>query len=327
TVAVFLSAPLFSLSREDFSLSVEPLFSIRSGQIDEYVFLKKTNYDSDKLSELNWDLKPELNYGLKIKGGFRGFFEETHFTAGIPMNTGIMADSDWFNIAKSGLSSNMLYKTNYSESDNYLDYDFSFGFKGGYEFKLFNFISLKPALAFEYQNIKFTGKNGTAWYGNAVSGTYAAWNDEDNRTIKDFSGKKVIAYQRILYYFWLGSDFAFKLPAIPHIPGNFIIDTGFFFTPYLYCVSYDQHCLTGTDYADLTPGYMAAFKWNLGLTYQLSKRHAIIFNADYFYMRLLRGKDYQKSNSSTKYTLASDAEGGAGASYFDFTISYRFNIF
>ena len=321
-ILAFLSLSAFAFNLEDFSLSVEPLLGMKWGQVDEYVFLKNSKQNSDKLSELNWEIKPEVYYGLKIRGGWKGFFEETHFTAGIPMRSGQMLDSDWKNIESASTNGGNTLQTNYSESDNLLDYDISFGFKGGYEFQIREILKIKPALAFEYQNIKFTGKNGTAWYGKPKSGGgYYAYDDTEHQEILDLSGQEVIKYQRIADYLWLGSDFSYDLPI------GFSVNTGFFFAPYVYAISYDNHLLKKTDYADKTTGFFAAFKWNLGAEYKISQRHSILFNANYFYMRVLRGDNYEKTSSQKNYNKSTLVDGGAGANLFDLSLSYRFKIF
>ena len=320
-ILAFLSFSAFAVSLEDFSLSVEPLFGMKWGQIDEYVFFKNSNQSSDKLSELNWEIKPEFYCGLKIRGGWKGFFEETHFTAGIPMKSGQMMDSDWLNILYTSASGGNTLKTNYSESDNYLDYDFIFGLKSGYEFQIKEIFKIRPALAFEYQNIKFTGKNGKAWYGNSKSGGGKyAYDDTEHQIIHDFSGQEVVSYQRIADYIWLGSDFSLDLPM------NFSVNAGFFLAPYVYAISYDNHLLTKNDYADKTVGIFSAFKWNLGVNYNISKRHSISINASYFYMSEIRGDDYSKTSSATSYQKDSTVDGGAGANWFDLSLSYKFKI-
>ena len=325
--AIFFSTQMFAVSLEDFSLSVEPLFGMKWGQIDEYVFLKESNFSDDKLSELNWEIKPELYGGIKVQGGWKGFFEESFFTAGIPMRSGLMFDSDWQNIQYTAANGGNTLQTNYSESENYLDYDFSFGFKGGYEFKVSEIVKIRPAIAFEYQNIKFTAKNGFGWYGNTVGtsgyhdyGPWYGYSDTENRTLFDFSGQIVIEYQRVSDFLWLGSDFSVDLPRC------FIVTTGFFLAPYVYAVSFDAHNLRNYDFADRTAGYFAAFKWNLGAEYKITDRHSILLAANYFYMRVLRGDNYQKESQSSSYTHVSSCDGGAGAKWFDLTLSYRFKI-
>ena len=322
-----LSLPIFAVNLKDFSLSVEPLFGMKYGQIDEYVFLKNPNYSDDKVSELNWEIKPELYYGLKIRGGWKGFFEESFFTAGIPMKTGSLYDSDWNNndplfVSKSVATTTSNYKTNFSESDNYLNYDISFGFKGGYEFKIFEIFSIKPAIAFEYQNIKFTGKNGQGWYGKKTSdGYYSPYTDTNNREISDFSGKNVIAYHRVSDFLWLGSDLSAELPC------HLTVNAGFFVAAYIYAISYDTHFIRSLDFADKTTDSFSSFKWNLGISHKIAKRHFININASWFYMKVIHGDTYKKYSSQSSYTKTTDAEGGAGANWFDLSISYKFQIF
>ena len=322
---LFLSFQAFSLSVKDFSLSVEPLFGMKYGQIDEYVFLKKSNFSDDKLSELNWEIKPLLYYGVKISGSYKGFFEESHFTAGIPMKTGLMKDSDWLN-AGLGITPEKAagrnYKTCYSEHDNILDYDISFGFKAGYDFSVMDIFSIKPSLAFQYENIRFTGEGGKGLYGydsyNNGEGYYQSY--KDVKKFIGFSGR-VITYKRVSDYLWLGSDFSVKLPK------NFEVNTGFFVAPYVYAVSYDSHLAKQYDYADKTQEAFGAFKWNLGAEYKISERQSVSLNASYFYMRVLRGDNYQKKSSESAYDKSSEVDGGAGARYFDLALSYKYKIF
>ena len=49
---VGLVADLDADFEPDFFLDVEPLFGLKNGLVDEYVFLKNSAYSSDKLSEL-----------------------------------------------------------------------------------------------------------------------------------------------------------------------------------------------------------------------------------------------------------------------------------
>lgn len=328
----FFSLSAFALNWEDFSLSVEPLFGLKAGQVDEFVFLKDSQASSDTLSELNWEIKPELYYGLKIRGTWKDFFEESYITAGIPLKTGVMTDSDWLNIETEGLPSSVYsYKTCFSEHDNELAYDIQFGFKGGYDFSVLPWLHILPAIAFDYANFKFNGKNGSGLYGYGSDGAaffkengyYASYDDAENQYVVDFSGYDVISYQRVIYYFWLGTDVSFVLPY------HFAVDAGFFFTPYVYAVSYDSHKYGSkkVDYADLTYDFFSAFKGSLGVTYAISERHSVSLTAGYFYLRTMRGNDYSKLSTSKTYSLDESVEGGAGAHYFDVTLSYRFKIF
>ena len=188
-------------------------------------------------------------------------------------------------------------------------------------------IKLAPALSFEYQNTKFTAKDGTAWYGSYVNGHYTHYADTKNQKVIDFSGKDVMAYQRVSYAVLLGADFWVSLPK------NFEFFTGFFASPYIYAISYDNHLLrynnsdSVSDFADITQGFFGLYKWNAGLSYTIAPRHSISLTAQYVYMRVLRGEDYQKKNTETTYALSADADGGASAKWLSFTLSYRFTFF
>ena len=122
---VFFSASLFAFSFPDpdaidWNLSVEPLFGCKIGELGEYVYQQNCRYSDNKLSELNWDIKPAVYLGAKIAGGWKGIGLSTYVTGAIPKRSGIVMDSDWLNKQYAN-AENYLYKTNYSESDNYSD--------------------------------------------------------------------------------------------------------------------------------------------------------------------------------------------------------------
>lgn len=315
------------IKKTDFSLSVEPLIGVKNGQVNEYVFLKESNYDCDKLSELNWEIKNEFYSGLKLNGGYKNIFLEAGFMAGFPLKCGTMKDSDWLNNNSSEVTktSGHDYKTNYSESDNYIDYDISASLKTGYSFKLpeLKKISAKisPFFEFEYQLFKFTAKNGTAWYGSETDGYYAAWNDEENRSIKYFSGD-VISYKRQNFIFWLGGSIAFNLPK------DFSVGAGFKFSPFVYSESIDCHHLRGLYFLDIVSDFCSLFNYNFNTEYKIDSKKSICLNADYLYMKTLRGKSYSSDSQKwSKDNELKDSEGGADQHCFNISLSFKYNFF
>lgn len=322
-VSVYATA---EIKKTDFSLSVEPLIGVKNGQVNEYVFLKESNYDCDKLSELNWEIKNEFYSGLKLNGGYKNVFLEAGFTAGFPLKCGTMKDSDWLNNNSSEVTETSHdYKTNYSESDNYIDYDISASLKTGYSFKLpeLKKISTKisPFFEFEYQLFKFTAKNGTAWYGSETDGYYAAWNDEKNRSIKYFSGD-VISYKRQNFIFWLGGNIAFNLPK------DFSVGAGFKFSPFVYSESIDCHHLRGLYFLDIVSDFCSLFNYNFNTEYKIDSKKSICLNADYLYMKTLRGKSY--SSDSQKWSKDNEqekVESGADQHCFNISLSFKYKFF
>ncbi len=305
----------------DFKLSLEPLAGFRYGQIDEYVFLKQCDYSDDKLSELNWELKNEYYAGANIEAGWKKIFIKTTFTAGIPMQTGSMTDSDWLN-AQVANAGDYQYKTCYSSHDNYLEYDFSFGIKSGYDFDLLEkekfSLKVRPFLGFDYNIIKFKGKNGSGSYGYGSS-PYLEYNDE-NSLEYTYSGK-VISYQRQTYLTWLGFETVFELFS------RYRLNTGFQFSPYLYAESIDTHWIRSDMFADTNPGYFSAFKWYAGHCVKINTRNSINLNLQWLYIRVLRGDDYSKSVSASKWSKDSTVDGGAGEFYFDMSLGWKVRIF
>lgn len=309
---------------DDFSLSIEPVFGIRSGQLDEYVFVNECAYDDDKLSELNWHFDREFYIGAKVEGAWKFIFASTELNFAIPMRTGLMMDSDWLNV-QSKNAEDYQYKTNYSISDNYLDSDFNFSIKTGFNFPLLDFpilsLSLKPFVGFDYNSIKFNAKYGNAWYGKSNSkGFSSPYDDEENQIVYTFDDK-VISYERQTYIFWLGFDGEVDFSKA------FSISTGFQFSPYIYAESIDTHWLTKYMFGDKTPGFFSAFRWRVSGTTRLTSRLSAVVNASWLYVRVLRGDDYCKRLSDASYTKATDADGGAGEHYFDLSIGLKVRIF
>lgn len=332
-----LAIPFFSIfasvyataeiKKTDFSLSVEPLIGVKNGQVNEYVFLKEPIYDCDKLSELNWEIKNEFYSGLKLNSSYKNVFLEAGFTAGFPLKCGTMKDSDWLNNNSASVTetSGHNYKTNYSESDNYIDYDISASLKAGYSFKLPELkkigTKISPFFEFEYQLFKFTAKNGTAWYGSETDGYYAAWNNEGKRSIKYFSGD-VISYKRQNFIFWLGGSIAFNLPK------DFSVGAGFKFSPFVYSESIDCHHLRGLYFLDIVSDFCSLFNYNFNTEYKIDSKKSICLNADYLYMKTLRGKSYSSNSQKwSKDNELEDSESGADQHCFNISLSFKYKFF
>ena len=140
----WFSFSTFAVSLKDFSLSIEPLFGIRYGELGEYYYENQTNYDTNKVSELEWEYKPVFYIGAQISGGWKGISASTYIKVGIPKKSGLMTDSDWLNnspfyVSAENAKKTQNYKTNYTESDNYLKTNINWGIKAGYTFSPFSF--------------------------------------------------------------------------------------------------------------------------------------------------------------------------------------------
>lgn len=319
------------LIAHDFHLSIEPLLGIKYGQLNEYVFLENCFYNDNKLSELNWEIKPEYYVGMKIDGSWKFLFSEIGIKFGLPKKSGAIKDSDWKNI-KAPKNDNYLYKTNYSEHDNYLKFDFSFNIKSGISLDTFEnkflIIKTNPFLAFDYEEIRFEGRDGELWYGTNIStNTYYEWNNSQHQNYSKTSGK-ILSYERFYYIFWVGFDELFDLK------NGLKTNIGVQFAPYILAESFDTHWKKNpmntnpeVKYADRTPEYFSAVKCNFGVSYELNRKNSIGINANYFYTKILRGKSYEKKSTDKRYIEKSSIKGGASEKTFDISVSWKYNFF
>lgn len=320
----FLSALVFallSLSAFPFTFSIAPVGGIRSGQIDEYVFLKECDYESDKLSELNWNFGSEYYAGGRIGAKWNYIFFNGEFIFGFPMKVGSMCDSDWLN-ADAKNAADYQYKTNWSHHDNYLEGDFSFSVKCGFEVNVVEnsclSFSISPFIGFEYDKIKFSGENGYAWYGNSRNGYYLPYTDED-RTEYTFDGK-VISYERRTFLSWLGGEGKIEFSKA------IAFSLGFQFSPFVYAESIDTHWSKKMMYGDKTPGFFSAFRWHASQSIFLGGHSYLNLSARWLYVGVLRGDSYSKSISGSYYTKDETCDGGAGEFFFDISLSYEIRI-
>lgn len=172
--ALLLSAfSVFIYASEGFHLSIEPLAGIKTGRVGEYVYYEASSGDSDTLSYLQWDTKPEWYGGGTIELTYSRLHISADITAGLPVKCGEMQDSDWQN-----LPLNDYTQTNYSVSDNYIKTDIKSGLAISCSFKPNDVITLSPFAGFDFEYYKFEADNLTYWYGtkNPVTGLYSSYN-------------------------------------------------------------------------------------------------------------------------------------------------------
>lgn len=306
--------------KSDFHFSFSPMLDFKYGTAREYVFYNNCTYSNDKLSELDWDIKPMVQIGVNANGGWKGILLSGYIEGAVPNKSGTMADSDWLNVQTSNLD-NYQYKTHYSESDNYVDSCMNCGVRLGYTFTLPFSIELYPFGAFDYEHIGFVAKDGTYWYGSQITSGghtyYTPYTDKNNQTSDSMDGKNV-GYTRYSYFTWIGLQAAYTLK------NKFKFDASFQAAPYVYCQSQDEHYLKGATYVDVTSGTFCAFKYATSAAYIFNKRYSLNLAVSYFTLNTLRGDSYQKYGSSYVHLTSTDA--GADENYFCAGISLKVSL-
>lgn len=284
------------------------------GQVDEYVYEKDSSGDYAKESELNWQIKNMFQVGLNVDGGYKKLKGKIHFSALIPDDSGIMEDSDWWDLTD--------MKTTYSKSENTITQALDFSALLKYEFQPLYCLKIAPTLAFEYKTISFEARNGYGWYGHEAS-PHVSWDDPAAHYHASLFG---IDYKRDVMQIFIGYYFEFSpIKKIRMFESCSI-------APYAYTASYDTHYANaqstmGVDYVDEVCFFFTRVKYSTGVYYILNERLECGLNMSFFYAFATLGTNYQKNHSEKTYTNMTEdknVKGGAGAWCFDIGFSLKY---
>ncbi|WP_147615141.1 omptin family outer membrane protease [Treponema pectinovorum] len=330
-----------SSAKKEFSLKIEPFLSIKNGNLGEYVFLDEPQKSSDsgktpdnKLSHLNWQIKNEIFIGTKFTAEFKHLFAQIKLTSAIPQSSGIISDSDWKNIMSPTLSEHQAYKTNYSESDNYINYDYSFSISGGWNFNPISTLKINPNLELEYSKIKFTAKGGWKSYGKLATDSngnsfYYPWNDENTTHIDKGnmpSNAIVLEYMRETTSFWMGLDIGYIFNSKLTFKKDLALNFGFKIAPYIYTFNQDDHPYRATKhFTDICEGFFKTFKISQDFSYFFTKDFALNLNITYSKLFTISGVTYS-SNDKKTWSKSNDSQGGASASTFEISFGCKYNF-
>jgi len=337
-IIISLSSLVFAETERALHFSVEPTFSIKNGTLGEYVFLIKSaltkssdtgSTPDDKLSYLEWQIKNEIMMGLKASSDYRNLFATAELSFGFPQNSGIVMDSDWMNIQYSATKEQQTYKTNYSEHDNKINYDFLIGAQAGYKYEIWNGLSVSPFIGFDFSKISFTATDGHIWYGKDISthtgssrtktGPFEKYNS-DYVDSEDMSGT-VLEYSREETNLWLGADFSWQLPY------NITIGCGAKTAAILYTFNSDKHPQAGdAQYTDICWGNFDSYKLNFNLQYQIHRGITATYNFDYYNLNTIRGDSYVKESGDSYWKILSDQQGGASAKFWTSTFGVKVQL-
>jgi hypothetical protein len=311
-LCTFTTVILFctSLNAADWSFSAEPLFGVRYGTVNEYVYTKNSSGDYQKLSELNWEMKPVFYYGGKVALEWKNLQLSGYGKGFIPMRCGNMHDSDWY--AKSSPYP-VDIKTDYSISDNYLTGTYSAGCLLGYKFSITNYLSIKPFIAYDYQDIYFSGKDGEGWYGDAQN---IPWNDK-NAVHIDFTGYTLITYHSYEYITWTGFSI-FSYPS-----DRFSLDASFYISPYIYVQALDYHCYRDIYFLDCISGWFSVYKIETSAAFNFTKNLSLLLSASWTFSTTIYGSDYTSASLSGAW-YESEALGGTSLNYGEASLGIRY---
>lgn len=114
---------------------------------------EKVYSNGNMASELVWADTVDAVFDVSLDLNFCGAFADLGFSAGVPLKSGTLEDSDF-----SGES-----RTHFSEHSIVIDRNFAVSARCGYEFQFWK-VSLAPFIGFEYRTTKFSARDGQFEY-------------------------------------------------------------------------------------------------------------------------------------------------------------------
>ncbi|QTQ15255.1 omptin family outer membrane protease [Treponema parvum] len=298
--------------KKKWTWSAEASLGFIYGRMGEYAYYDKGS--SDKLSYLEWDMKPLWFYGVDLEAASEKFSFLVNLKGFVPASCGYMQDSDWLQDYQWG-TGNRSVKTNYSEHDNFLTSGFSSFGEISYKFCPSEKIFVFPLFAIEYQDMYFSGRDGTAWYGKDNFYPYNAGGGYS--TIQDFFGK-VIDYERRDVYVWLGCRASWVFSD----KWNFSVSG--YVAPYVYMWSRDSHFLRSIYFVDIGYDRFCAGKLKIAANYSLKKKVSLKLEAGCLMTEEIHtSKAFQSSEKDNGYYEV-DAEDGFSSEYFEYSVAVKF---
>lgn len=319
-LAAFLSAAV--CFAENTHLFLEPLFGVRYGTLNEYVFSDYNTSSNRKLSQLDWEAKPLFYAGGKASVSYK-LFDFAFYGGGFfPGRSGTMYDSDWL----SDFDATM--KTNYSVSDNILNAGTFCGTSFSASFSPLSFLEIAPSVSIDYERYSFTAKDGYGYYGdkkNSKTGTAVSWDDE-NAQFYQKGELCSIDYTRNTFYTWLGFLVQYKLLKFLKI------NAGIYTAPFMLIESLDHHLAfkgNGTFYNDVMYGFFKGWKFNSEVIWNINSRFSLKAAATFTRINCIKGTTYSSSSENGPYSESkkSDSEPGAGADFWNWSLSIEYRLF
>jgi outer membrane protease len=263
-----------------------------------YEIVYQNSLSREKLSELEWELKPLLYMGLGFSlkpvntgGGFTSFT----IKAGLPAVCGIMNDRDWIT---PGVLTHFSSHTNTLEAavQLTLDLGYSFSVTDRFYFRLFG--------SLDYLFFRMEAKDGYYSY------------ERDNWEIITLSGP-VIRFSQQWFLFSPGFSADFIL-------NRFTLKGTLKVTPFIFCIDKDEHLLPpATTYSDYLSGKFAV-EPALDISYTISTHLEAGLACSYRYITGARGDTVEEQSGHLPYIISNSA--GAALNLFESSVYLKFTL-
>ncbi len=320
---IFVCASVYART---LTFELQPKFSYYNGSQGEYVYQKYYDKKSDeqtaKLSQLDWDLKNVFCLGVDFKMSAKNWHWSYDVKTAVPKYVGIMADYDWKNVQylpEIDFSyADML--TNYTESKNRLNLFVDTNAKVGYKFSPDNRISFAPFFELGYRFLDMSAFGLKGAYGNKVTvgvEHYDFW-DSLGATVKNEDEKKlVINYQQNWIFTWLG------LETVIQVTPTFAFGVTFAVSPFLLAYSIDTHVLRDDQFHDVVGGFFQGGYIDFFIEYGFTQNDFINLGVNLSGTAILKGKTYFRKTFDKNLGLIGNSLAGEDFKSLEITLGYK----
>lgn len=305
-----------TINNSSWFFTVKQDFGFKSGQMNEIV-LQQNKYNlMGKLSELNWEVTPELYVGLELETGWKFLSLSTRVTT---MATdfgrnGKMYDSDW-----AGLT---WMQTNYSISQNDLLYDWSIDSKINFTFNPISTLFAALYVGVSYSDTSFSANWGYGWYGDSNS-TGLGYNSPYWVSAAKFYGPGSlygVDYCRKNINVLLGTTASYTFWNRLELKVDVAV------APFTYIYSNDTHYgrMYYVYYLDQPMGYFQFFDFGLSASYKITQRLSVGAKYSISFLNQIEGRSSVKNSFSFYYTYTNTTQAAASGYMNDFNIFVKY---
>lgn len=301
-----------SVQGRRYILSVTPLVGILNGHAEEIVY--KYPEKDVNLSQLLWDIKPQIYMGLSVDyvptDCFHNFglIAGSTIKVGIPGLSGAIEDRDWTNTQYDHLT---LYSRHKAVSKVSIVSETS----AGYSLPLKDYFALGFFGEFTYMHFSWAAKDGYTQYWPGDRNTAPPW---DPSLPKDYVQGECILYKQNWFIFTPGASLKWKLG------GGFFLEGTFCFSPFVYCADRDDHLATGVTFLDYA---LFGHYINGGGKISFSEKNIKASIAcNYRHINRLRGSTYEQVGSNPVYQTSKDGS-GMGFSAIDLEFAFSIGVY
>lgn len=291
-----------SSHERNYTFSIAPDLGFAYGQVKELLYQLPNYTMGNLLSELKWNMKPVFYLGLNLD--FQrtdlmkapGFFACISFKAGIPGDSGIHENRDWFAIGKGEL-------THFSSHTNKTREFYVLDAAIGASFPVKQYFYIKPFISGSWMRFAFAGRDGYGEY---------PYLDPAYHYV-DYTGQTVITYEQNWLILAMGVSIGTKVL----YPVSF--DLYFQISPLTICGATDEHLTRNITFKDF-PRYGLFLEPKVRIIYTLD-RYDFILEFAYRHIGEATGDSYTSLNNGRFFLGQNKA--GASLSFADIGLKLR----